>query len=187
MTLAKLEFLQRVKRRAKDLCPDATIKLALRKIIVELGSNTVTIEVDEGCERQVVFFNEQRADSGLINLESIDLALQDLEREARPPINPSMTAEEVIQSLLERFRSSQGGHDCWTGKGWSYIATTVWLEASEVSALFAIAGVKPEVTPRKGVCADCAHSKNGHERGYSHPCSGCRRPRMSNFLPKEAR
>lgn len=38
-----------------------------------------------------------------------------------------------------------------------------------------------------GDCADCANGLNGRERGYSFPCSACKRPSHSHYLPRDPR
>ncbi len=97
------------------------------------------------------------------------------------------TGLEVLSRVLQRLRDDeQGGYPSYAGNGrWGFVSTGLpQVTPDELNALFAAVGIKPDVIQSKGSCTTCMFAKDGHERGYAQPCSGCSRPVMSNYIPK---
>lgn len=91
----------------------------------------------------------------------------------------------ALRRVLTRMRwDDQGGYPGLIDGKWNFVTTGLpQTTPEELDALFALAGIVPDEIVTKGHCEDCAHAVNGRERGYSGPCSPCKRPQMSNFVP----
>ncbi len=108
-----------------------------------------------------------------------------------PEAEEKLDGLEVLRTVLKRLRSDdQGGYISYEGNGkWSFVSTSLpQTTPEELNALFELAGIVPDVIVPKGSCEDCANAKvlpDGRrvERGYAGPCSPCKRPIMSNFVP----
>ncbi len=95
---------------------------------------------------------------------------------------------EALRSILKRLRDdAQGGYSSYEGNGeWSFASTSLPQTTPEqLNALFALAGLEPDVIVPKGSCGTCIFATNGRERGWSSPCCSCSRPLMSNFVPEK--
>jgi hypothetical protein len=94
---------------------------------------------------------------------------------------------ELLAKVLRRLRwDDQGGYVGYRGDGkWDFVSVGLQAEPKELTALFRLAGVVPDVIVSLGGCSDCAHAINGREQGYRGPCLTCKRPKMSNFVPAE--
>jgi hypothetical protein len=98
--------------------------------------------------------------------------------------HPGMVA---LRAVLKRMRSDdQGGYISYGGDGkWHFVTAGLpQTTPEELNALFALAGIEPDVIIPKGACADCKFARDGRERGYESPCLGCKRPYHSNFEPR---
>lgn len=112
-----------------------------------------------------------------------------------PPIDNKLVTEEqtsaamlVIRRALREMRwDGQGGYSSRRGGKWDFVSTSIGqFTPDELDTLFAFAGIVPDEIEIVGVCADCANSDNGHERGYSPPCSSCLRPsHINHFVPRD--
>jgi hypothetical protein len=102
---------------------------------------------------------------------------------------------EALRAALKRMRwDDQGGYVGYLGEGkWIGIGSPQVRTATELNALFKLAGIEPDRIVTKGHCEDCKHAEpcvrpggfiTYHERGYAPPCSPCKRPQMSNFEPR---
>lgn len=93
---------------------------------------------------------------------------------------------KVLKKVLKRLRwGDQGGYPSRINGKWSFVTGGLpQATPEEHDALFALAGIVPDEIKSMGECRNCAHSRNGHERGYEGPCYRCQRPRMSNFRRK---
>lgn len=112
-----------------------------------------------------------------------------------------VTEHPGIVALRRALKSErwddQGGYPGYVGNGkWDFASSPVGpFTPDEVNALFDLAGLVPDAIQPKGSCEDCAHAAPSnqrpggfityHERGYSVPCSPCKRPLMSNFKPRK--
>lgn len=100
---------------------------------------------------------------------------------------------EALRAVLRRQRDDdQGGYSSFGRDGkWHFISSALGgIEPDEMAALFELAGIEPDAIVSKGSCGDCGHAvkKNGRwsERGWEPPCVSCKRPRMSNFVPRKS-
>jgi hypothetical protein len=102
-----------------------------------------------------------------------------------------MDGLKVLRALLKRQRwDDQQGYPGYLGDGkWDFISSGLGQAApEELNALFALAGIEPDVIESKGDCTTCGNSVVGsdgrrYEQGYSGPCGPCKRPKMSNWVP----
>jgi hypothetical protein len=107
--------------------------------------------------------------------------------------HPGITA---VRDLLRAMRlDEQGGY---LGRGpdgtWHFGSMGLGqVTPDQLDALFDLVDLVPEPIVSLGHCRDCLFSKpykskDGQigwaERGYSNPCSPCKRPKMSNFEPR---
>ncbi len=99
-------------------------------------------------------------------------------RTPKPPANvlsPLEAGIEVIRRLLKTMRwDEQGGYVMYKGGGkWSGVGMGLGtVTPDELNALFAMAGMEPDVIEAKGSCSTCAFAQRGQERGWSTPCAG---------------
>jgi len=91
----------------------------------------------------------------------------------------------VLGTVLRRLRwDDQGGYPGLYKGEWDFASTSLpQTTPAELDALFKLAGIVPDEIVPLGSCRECAHASDGRERGYANPCGGCKRPRMSNFVP----
>ena len=98
---------------------------------------------------------------------------------------------EVLRDVLMRLRSEdQDGFDD-VGPDGKYAGHAVFVSMGlpqvtpeELDALMELAGIVPDPIESNGRCSECVHARlNGRERGWGRPCSGCSRPKMTNFEP----
>jgi hypothetical protein len=114
---------------------------------------------------------------------------------ANTKLHPGIIA---LRSILKSMRwDDQGGYSSYLGDGkWGFVSTGLpQTTPKQLNALFDLAGIVPDVIVPKGYCEDCAHAKPNareggfityHEQGYAGPCSPCKRPKMSNFVPRKS-
>jgi hypothetical protein len=99
-------------------------------------------------------------------------------------------ALDVLGAILRRMRSDQqGGYPSLHRGKWSFVSTGLpQTSPKELNVLFAGCGIVPDEIKSNGSCETCINARitdDGErvERGYAAPCSGCLRPKMSNYLP----
>ena len=108
---------------------------------------------------------------------------------ARAGEHPGITA---LRDILWSARwHDQGGYVSFNGDGkWGFVTAGLPQATPEQwNALLDLVGIVPGVIESLGSCENCKHAVQAHgrwvEQGYSGPCSPCKRPRMSNFVPRE--
>lgn len=99
----------------------------------------------------------------------------------------------VLGNVLRRLRwDDQGGYPGLHNGKWTFASTCLPATTpEELNVLFKLAGIVPDEIRSLGHCAECAHARTysdgtRDEQGYAGPCSACKRPRMSNFVPMGA-
>lgn len=99
----------------------------------------------------------------------------------------------ALREILTDLRwDDQGGYVSYEGDGkWSFVSCGLGQATPEqLNAMFDLVGVVPDVIVPLGSCEDCKHARQTDdgewtEQGWHGPCSPCKRPRMSNFVPRE--
>jgi hypothetical protein len=98
----------------------------------------------------------------------------------------------VLREILRRMRwHDQGGYPGLHDGKWSFISTSLpQTTPEELDELFKLVGITPDEIESLGPCEECANAQEYEdgtrsERGYEEPCSTCKRPRHSNFVPME--
>ncbi len=117
----------------------------------------------------------------------------------KPPERVVPTLEQIrkglhtLADILQKLRwDDQGGYVGRTDGKWNFVSTSLpQTTPEELDALFAAVGLVPDEIEALGTCAQCMHAVESpaghwHEQGYAGPCSPCKRPRMSNFVPRTA-
>lgn len=103
-------------------------------------------------------------------------------------VAPAVTKKrlELLARVLLRLRwDEQGGFVSRNKRGWDFVTGGLpQVTPKEMDELFKLAGVVPDEIISAGPCSGCAFSLDGRERGYDHPCGGCKRPLHSRFKPK---
>lgn len=106
-------------------------------------------------------------------------------REDRKRLTKGLAA---LRRVLRAMRwHDQGGYVSRDNGKWSFVSTGLpQTTPEELDALFAMAGIEPDEIVVKGACFHCKHARDdGSERGYENPCSPCKRPYHSNFVPAD--
>jgi hypothetical protein len=94
----------------------------------------------------------------------------------------------VLRKLLRSMRwHDQGGYVGRVDGKWSFISTGLpQATPQDCDYLFALAGIEPDEIVPKGDCFHCKHAHDdGRNRGWSPPCSPCKSPYQSNFVPAD--
>ena len=108
------------------------------------------------------------------------------------PAQVAAGIEVLRRGLWSERWHNQGGYVCRSKNGWDFASSPVGqFTPDEMDALFAMAGLTPDVIDPLGSCSECKHAEvapNGkrYERGWvGGKCPPCERPRMTNFEPVE--
>lgn len=115
---------------------------------------------------------------------------------------------DTIRGILRQMRNDdQGGYLSYSDGAWNFISTSLGqVSPQELDQLFLFADLVPDEIEPLGDCSECANAKvsvvsepdrgtphisiaelklDRRERGYLRPCSACKRPQMSHFVPIE--
>lgn len=103
--------------------------------------------------------------------------------------DPRATLRDILlQNEHEHGNPRYAGKNPDGSGKWLFNTTSLGgITPKQLDALYRMAGLERREIIPLGRCSDCAHSRaNGREQGYQGPCLSCSRPRMSNFVRKEA-
>jgi hypothetical protein len=97
----------------------------------------------------------------------------------------------TLRRVLMRLRNNNQDGFYSVGADGKYAGNAVWSTAGlpqvtpeELDELMELAGITPDPIVPNGTCHECIHAQpNGKNRGRSRPCSGCSRPKMTDFEP----
>lgn len=97
---------------------------------------------------------------------------------------PEDKVRKIIADAVRELRNDKqdGYDDVKNGKFTQ--GRSLHFEQERLNALLEFAGVVPDAIRVNGSCSDCVFGDaRGGDLGWSRPCCGCSRPKMTHFVP----